>query len=314
MGLLIEGVWHPEANNKNYFGKMDECHHMITADGSSSFKAEPNRYHLYLSLACPWASRVLIFRTLKKLENVISLSIVDPIMGENGWTFSHNEGCIPDNINHCKYLHQIYTKSNSNYTGRVSVPVLWDKKTQAIVNNESSEIIRMLNSEFNEFTENHEDFYPEQLRPEIDAINRDIFTHVNSGVYKAGFADNQHNYEQAFDALFNQLNILEQKLSHSRYFVGNQITEADWRLFTTLVRFDPIYYLHFKCNLHLIRDYPNLSNYLRELYQYPGIADTVNFDHIKRHYYLSHPHINPMKIVPKGPIMDLTSAHNRHTL
>ena len=311
MGLLINGIWNQQANGKSFDGKMDEFHSYITADGSSGFKAEAGRYHLYVSFTCPWASRTLIFRKLKKLENIISLSIVDPVMDENGWVFSSGPNCIPDTVNHCQHLQQIYIKAKSDFTGRVTVPVLWDKKNQTIVNNESPEIIRMLNTEFNAFTDVQIDYYPQPLRNEIDAINLRIYTAINNGVYKAGFADNQQDYEIAFDALFAELNTIEERLSKSRYLVGDKITEADWRLFVTLVRFDPVYHILFKCNLHRIIDFPNISNYLRELYQYPGIAETVNFDHIKRGYYLSMRNLNPNGIVPKGPIMDLTAAHNR---
>ncbi len=314
MGLLINGYWNPKANIENYDGKFDEFHHAITANDASDFKTEIGRYHLYISLACPWACRTLIFRKLKQLEDLISISIVDPIMGENGWSFSNEAGCIPDTVNNFKYLHQIYTKAKIDYTGRVTVPVLWDKKTQTIVNNESSEIIRILNTEFDSLSNNKLDFYPEHLRNEIDKINHRIFNFVNIGVYKAGFSGNQLDYELAFDALFTELDAIEEKLSKSRYLVGSQITEADWRLFTTLIRFDSVYYIHFKCNLRRIIDFPNLMNYLRELYQYPGIAETVNFDHIKKHYYLSHRHINPLGIVPKGPLIDLNLPHNREKI
>ncbi len=311
MGLLINGVWDPNIDSKKFTGKTDAFHNVITADGSSGFKAEANRYHLYVSLACPWASRTLIFRKLKKLENTISLSIVDPLMAEQGWAFSDAPGCIPDTVNHCHYLHEIYSKAKADYTGRVTVPVLWDKHTQTIVNNESSEIIRMFNSEFNTLTGDTADFYPEALRSEIDAINERVYNHVNLGVYKCGFAIKQSAYNVAFDALFAELDALEKRLSQQRYLVGQQITEADWRLFTTLIRFDSVYYVHFKCNWRRIIDYPNLQNYLRELYQHPGIAETVNFEHIKQHYYLSHKHINPMGIIPNGPELKLDESHHR---
>jgi putative glutathione S-transferase len=313
MGMLINGIWKSEVNNKA-IKRMDKFRSFISQDGSSGFKAEARRYHLYVSLACPWASRTVIFRKLKKLENIISMSIVDPLMEENGWVFSNNEGCVPDIINHFDFLYQIYTKAKPDYTGRVTVPVLWDQKTQTIVNNESSQIIRMLNSEFNEFSENNNDFYPKTLRNEIDKINDRVFNFINSGVYKAGFADNQSDYEAAFDALFSELEAIEKQLSKTRYLVGDQLTEADWRLFTTLVRFDAVYYIHFKCNLYRIIDYPNMFNYLLELYQYPGIADTVNFDHIKKHYYMSHRHINPKRIIPKGPAIDLTVPYKRQEI
>lgn len=311
MGMLINGVWDSQIDSKGFKGKTDEFHHLITHDGASGFKAEPNRYHLYISLACPWACRTVIFWKLKKLEDIISLSIVDPVMNKNGWEFSQRSSCIPDTVNHFQYLHQIYTKAKSDYTGRVTVPILWDKKNNIIINNESSEIIRILNSAFNEFSDTQLDFYPEELRDEIDLINANIYNKINLGVYKAGFAETQQTYERAFNDLFLELEAVEQRLSKNRYLTGNQITEADWRLFTTLIRFDVVYYIHFKCSLRRIIDYPNIINYLRELYQYPGIAETVNFNHIKQHYYLSHRHINPMGIIPKGPIIDLTLPHRR---
>ncbi|MDP1574662.1 MAG: glutathione S-transferase family protein [Coxiellaceae bacterium] len=289
----------------------ESFHSIITADGSSGFKAEVDRYHLYISLACPWACRTLIVRKLKKLENVISLSIVDPVMGDEGWHFSENAGCISDFVNHKKYLSEIYEMAQPNFSGRVSVPVLWDKKTKTIVNNESPEIIRMFNSEFNAFTDSKIDLYPVAFRTEINAINQRVFENINLGVYKAGFANTQEEYETAFHALFAELDRVEKLLSQKRYLTGNQITEADWRLFTTLIRFDAVYYVHFKCNLHRIIDYPNIGNYVRELYQYPGIKETVNFDHIKRHYYLSHTDINPKGIVPLGPELKFDEPHNR---
>jgi putative glutathione S-transferase len=310
MGLLINGVWEPAANGKDFAGKLEGFHQTITADGGSGFKAEAGRYHLYISLACPWASRTLIFRKLKKLEDIISLSITNPLMLEHGWTFNDGPGVIPDTVNHCKYLHEIYTLAKKDFTGKVTVPVLWDKKTQTIVNNESVEIIRMLNSEFNAFGDNAVDFYPEKMRTAIDVMDDKVFI-INSGVYKAGFAETQAEYEKAFDAVFTELDELEKVLAKKRYLMGDQLTEADWRLFTSLVRFDAVYYLHFKCNLSRIMDYPNLMDYLRELYQYPGIAGTVNFEHIKKHYYMSHRHINPKGIVPTGPELELDTPHTR---
>jgi putative glutathione S-transferase len=287
---------------------------LVTADGSSGFKAEPDRYHLYVSLACPWAHRTLIFRRLKKLEDVISLSVVDPLMAEQGWAFSEGPGCIQDTVNGARYLHQVYTAARPDYTGRVTVPVLWDKDEGTIVNNESSEIIRMLNSEFDAFAGRDLDLYPPDLRSEIDAVNGRVYDNVNNGVYKCGFATTQEAYEEAFVALFTTLDMLEERLGRQRYLVGPNITEADWRFFTTLVRFDAVYVGHFKCNLRRIADYPNLSNYLRDLYQVPGVAETVNFDHIKRHYYQSHKTINPTGIVPMGPELDLFAPHGREAL
>ena len=283
----------------------------ITADGSSGFKAEAGRYHLYVSLACPWAHRTLIVRKLKELEEIISISIVDPLMGELGWSFSEEPGCIPDTVNNKEFLYEVYLESDPKCSAVVTVPVLWDKLTGTIVNNESSAIIRMLNSEFDALTGSTLDLYPKPLTEEIDGINSIIYDHVNNGVYKCGFATTQDAYEEAFDSLFKTLDMLEERLSARRYLTGDLITEADWRLFTTLVRFDPVYVGHFKCNQRRIADYPNLSNYLRELYQVPGISDTVNMEHIKDHYYKSHPSVNPTKIVAKGPAIDYFAPHDR---
>lgn len=316
MGLLVSGKWEDQwYDTKSTGGRFERkdsaFRNQVTTNGSSGFKAEKGRYHLYVSLACPWAHRALIFRKLKKLEDVISLSIVDPLMGEQGWQFSNNAGTIADTINGFQNLHQVYTAVDANYTGRVTVPLLWDKKTGTIVNNESAEIIRMLNSQFNEFGDNNIDYYPDKLRHEIDQINAQVYDNVNNGVYKCGFATNQKVYEEAFVALFATLDELEKCLGKRRYLVGKSITEADWRLFTTLVRFDPVYVGHFKCNLRRIADYRNLSNYLRDLYQQSGVAETVNFDHIKRHYYWSHETINPTRIVPKGPEINYSAPHDR---
>jgi putative glutathione S-transferase len=253
----------------------------------------------------------LIFRKLKKLEDILSVSIVDPLMGEEGWAFSEGPGCIPDTVNGFSHLHQVYTAAEPDYTGRVTVPVLFDKRTKKIVNNESSEIIRMLNGELDEFADASVDFYPTALRAEIDAINLFVYDNVNNGVYKAGFATTQTLYEQAFNALFAALDELERRLSCQRYLVGGRITEADWRLFTTLVRFDAVYFSHFKCNLRRLVDYDNLWNYTRDLYQVPGVAETVDLDHIKRHYFMSHTSINPTRIVPKGPAVDFSAPHDR---
>ncbi|MBT7944543.1 MAG: glutathione S-transferase family protein [Candidatus Marinimicrobia bacterium] len=278
----------------------------VTASGESGYLAEPDRYHLYVSLACPWAHRTVIFRKLKKLDDVISLSLVDPIRDHRGWRFMGSEGEFPDEINGFSFLSEAYLKSDPSFDGRVTVAALWDKKTQRIVNNESSEIIRMLNTEFNAFTESTMDYYPEELRVEIDEINAFVYANINNGVYRAGFATTQTAYEKAFTTLFLALDNLEERLSGQSYLVGNQITEADWRLFTTLVRFDPVYYGHFKCNQKRLVDYPHLWRYTRNLYQVPGVADTVNMDHIKRHYYETHASLNPTGIVPKGPEIDFT--------
>jgi putative glutathione S-transferase len=310
-GVLQDDWLSAELSDGSFEREESGFRDWVTADGSSRFPAEPGRYHLYVSYACPWASRTLIFRKLKKLEEVISLSVVDPHMGREGWQFSEYPGCIPDTVNGFRYLHQVYTLARADYTGQVTVPVLWDKKTRTIVNNESSEIIRMLNSAFDAFGDAEVDFYPEGLREEIDRVNAEVYANVNNGVYCAGFATGQAAYEQAFDALFDTLDWLERRLSTQRYLVGDRITEADWRLFTTLVRFDPVYYLHFKCNQRRLVDYPSLWGYARELYQVPGVAETVRMDHIKRHYYTSHDSINPSRIVPKGPAMDFAAPHGR---
>jgi putative glutathione S-transferase len=282
--------------------------------GDSGFEAEAGRYHLYVSLACPWAHRTLIFRKLKKLEDMIDVSVVHHFMGDQGWTFETDEAATGDRLFGADRLHQIYTRAKSDYTGRVTVPVLWDKKTGTIVSNESSEIIRMFNSAFDGLTGDTQDFYPEALRAEIDAVNERVYDTVNNGVYKSGFATTQEAYEEAVTPLFETLDWLEERLSRQRYLVGDRITEADWRLFTTLVRFDPVYVGHFKCNIRRIADYPNLSAYTRELYQMPGVAGTVNMHHIKAHYYGSHETINPTRIVPAGPDIDFSEPHGRDRL
>ena len=283
----------------------------ITADGSSGYRAEPGRYHLYVSYACPWAHRTIIFRKLKGLEDVIGMTVVDPIRDERGWAFTDEVGG-PDPVNGFRLLAEAYRATETGFGGRVTVPVLWDKKTGRIVNNESSEIIRMLNSEFDEWaTRRSVDFYPRALRAEIDAINANVYDNVNNGVYRCGFATSQEAYDEAYEKLFAALERLEIRLAHHRFLVGNTQTEADWRLFTTLVRFDPVYVGHFKCNERRLVDYPNLWAYTRDLYQTPGVAETVNLDHIKRHYYLTHRTINPTGVVPRGPVIDYTAPHNR---
>lgn len=311
MGLLIDGTWHDqwydtESTGGRFIRQSSQFRHWITAEGKDGFKAEAQRYHLYVSYACPWAHRTLIFRAIKGLENMISVSVVNWFMGEFGWTFDPEEGVIPDPIHHAKYLYEIYTKADAKYTGRVTVPILWDKKMKTIVNNESSEIIRMFNSEFDHLGATPGDYYPEELREEIDQVNDRIYRTVNNGVYKAGFATTQKAYEEGVIPLFETLDWLEDKLSHSRYLMGEKLTEADWRLFTTLVRFDAVYVGHFKCNKRRIMDYPNLWNYVKHLYQIPKVAETVNFKHIKGHYYQSHKTINPTGIVPVGPEIDFT--------
>ncbi len=311
MGLLIDGQWHTDwydtTSTGGEFIRQDaQFRHGI---GEPGFEADAGRYHLCVSLACPWAHRTLIFRKLKKLEHIIGVTIVDPKMLEYGWAFS--EGSRDNPVEGIDYLHQVYTTADANYAGRVTVPVLWDKKRRTIVNNDSAEIIRTFSSAFNDLTGEHSDYYPEQQRADIDEVNQLVYDNINNGVYRAGFATSQQAYEAAFHRLFDTLDLIEQRLGQQRYLVGERITEADWRLFTTLIRFDAVYYGHFKTNLKHIEDYPNLSNYVRELYQIEGVADTVNFDHIKTHYYFSHTTINPTRVVPVGPVLDYTRPHNR---
>jgi len=300
-----------------FIRSQSQFRNWVTADGSAGpsgaagFKAEAGRYHLYISLACPWASRTLIFRSLKGLEGMVGLSVTHWLMAEHGWTFAPGEGVVPDTVNNAEYLHQLYTRADPRYSGRVTVPVLWDKQRDTIVNNESSEIIRMFNSAFDTVGARQGDYYSEPLRVEIDRVNERIYETVNNGVYKAGFAGTQAAYETAVVPLFESLDWLEQRLSQARYLVGEQPTEADWRLFTTLVRFDAVYHGHFKCNIRRLVDYPNLWAYTRELYQWPGIAATVNLSHIKRHYYMSHRQINPTGVVPLGPTIDFNAPSHR---
>ena len=295
----------------------------ITKDGSAGptgkagFAAEPGRYHLYVSHACPWAHRTMIFRALKGLQEVISVSVVHPLMPDESWVFGEYPGATEDHINQAHYLYENYLKVDPNFNGLVTVPLLWDKKQQTIVNNESSEIIRMLNSAFDAFAGTDVadiDYYPEALRKEIDEINEPIYNNVNNGVYRAGFAKTQEAYNKAYDRLFSTMDELEDRLLKQRYLVGGQITEADWRLFTTLVRFDAVYYNHFKTNKKRLIEYPNLWAYTRELYQVPGVAETVNMDHIKYHYFASHRSINPTGIVPKGPEIDFMQLHGRESI
>jgi len=283
----------------------------FSADGSSGFPAEAGRYHLYVSLACPWAHRAIVVRKLLGLEDVISMSVVDPVRDEAGWAFREGDGYGPDPVNGFRFLSEAYQASDPDYAGRCTVPVIWDRERGRIVTNDYPEITTQLETEFAAFSNGSIDLYPEQLRPEIDAMNELLFHNVNNGVYKAGFATSQAAYEAAFDALFATLDRLEERLSQQRYLIGNQLTESDIRFFTTLVRFDSVYYLHFKCNLRRIVDYPNLWGYARDLFQTPGFGETVNFDHIKRHYYGTHPQINPTRIVPKGPAIDWLAPHDR---
>lgn len=325
MGMLVDGKWHDvwydTKNSGGHFKRKDAAfRNWITRDGkagltgSDGFKAEPNRYHLFISYACPWAHRTLIFRMLKGLKDVIDVSVVDHFMGSNGWEFHDRDGGTVDHLFGSEFMHEIYTKAMADYTGRVTVPVLWDKQKNTIVSNESSEIIRMFNSEFADMSSSDHDYYPERLRIEIDEINAIIYHNVNNGVYKCGFATTQSAYDENYDKLFATLDMLDERLANQRYLVGDQITEADWRLFTTLVRFDAVYVSHFKCNKQRIADYPNLSGYLRELYQVPGVGETVNMLHIKHHYFASHETINPTRIVPNGPELDLDSPHGRDHL
>ena len=324
MGLLIEGhwkdQWYESSADGTFQREQAQRRNWVTADGQpgpsgdGGFKAEAGRYHLYVSLACPWAHRTLILRKLKGLESLIDVSVVSWLMLENGWTFDKAHGATGDQLDDFTYMHQRYTADTANYTGRVTVPVLWDKKLNRIVSNESAEIIRMFNSAFNGLTGNTLDFYPEALRPTIDALNGRIYPAVNNGVYRAGFATSQQAYGSAFDEVFAELDHLEQHLIEHRYLAGEYLTEADVRLFTTLIRFDAVYYSHFKCNLRRIADYPNLSNWLKEMYQWPGVAETVDFAHIKGHYYASHRTINPTGIVPKGPSQAFDSKHDRQKM
>ena len=319
MGLLVDGKWQDQwydtkKSNGKFVRQDSMFRYQISSDVGSEFTPETGRYHLYVSLACPWAHRTLIFRKLKQLEEHITVSIVSPDMLGYGWEFGLYKGATKDHLYDFTYMHQVYTKDSPKITSRVTVPVLWDKKLNKIVNNESSDIIRILNTAFNDLTGNTDDYYPRALKGEIDDINDFIYPNINNGVYKTGFATTQDAYEEALQSLFFALDAIEERLTRQRYLVGSTLTEADWRLFTTLIRFDPVYVGHFKCNLKRIEDYPALSAYVRDLYQTKGIAETVNFDHIKRHYYFSHTMINPTQVIPKGPIMNLDSVHNRQYL
>lgn len=326
MGLLVKGKWQDkwydtDSTGGHFERSAAQFRNWVTADGSAGpdgkggFKAESGRYHLYVSLACPWAHRTLILRELKGLQQMIGVSVVNPLMLEHGWPLNSDfPGATGDDLYALDFLYKLYLKADPDYSGRVTVPVLWDKQQQTIVSNESADIIRMFNSAFDDIGARSGDYYPAALREEIDQINERVYDRVNNGVYKAGFATRQQAYEQAVQELFAELDWLEDRLAKQRYLTGEQITEADWRLFTTLVRFDPVYVGHFKCNLRRIADYPTLSNYLRDLYQQPGIADTVDLMHIKHHYYRSHPTINPSRVVPVGPEIDHTAPHNRAEL
>lgn len=326
MGLLIDGIWHEHEPDRS---KADSAasgrferpetvfRNWVTPDGRpgptghDGFAAAAGRYHLYVSLACPWAHRTLIMRALKGLESIVSVSVTHWLMAENGWTFAAGEGVVPDPLFNSRYLHEIYTRADASYTGKVTVPVLWDRHTQTIVNNESAEIIRMFGSAFDGVGAKPGDYYPADKRGEIDAINARVYDTLNNGVYKAGFATTQSAYEEAVIPLFETLDWLEQRLSQTRFLLGESLTEADIRLFTTLVRFDPVYQGHFKCNLRRLIDYPNLWAYTRHIYQWPGLSRTVDFGHIKRHYYMSHRRINPSGIVPLGPLLDFDEPVER---
>jgi putative glutathione S-transferase len=315
MGLLVDGVWQAEegrwADSRGRLRRPESTlRNWVTPDGSpgptgrGGFKAEARRYHLYIARACPWAHRTAIFRELKGLQGMIGLSVTHWLMLEQGWTFESAPGVVADSVNNARYLHQIYAKSEPNYSGRVTVPVLWDKETGRIVNNESADIIRMFSSAFDGVGAAPGDYYPEDLRDEIDAVNARVYDTLNNGVYKAGFAGSQEAYDEAVVPLFETLDWLEQRLSRAEYLVGNRLTEADWRLFTTLLRFDPVYHTHFKCNLKRLVDYPALWAYTRRLYRHPAVRPTVNMEHIKAHYFQSHRWINPTGIVPRGPLVD----------
>lgn len=320
MGLLVDGKWQDrwydtDKSGGRFVRQAAKFHDWVRADGSTPFAPEAGRYHLYVSYACPWAHRTLIVCALTGLEEAIDVSVVHPDMLENGWELRDDfPGATGDGLGDARYLYEIYLRARADYTGRVTVPILWDRERETIVNNESSEIIRMLSSEFSAVAKRPYDFYPPPLRAEIDEVNERIYETINNGVYRAGFATTQDAYEEAYDALFSSLDWLENRLSTRRYLVGDRLTEADVRLFTTLVRFDAVYFGHFKCNARRLVDYPNLWGYTRDLYQREGVGPTVHFDHIKRHYHYSHATINPHRIVPKGPVLDFETPHDRDRL
>ncbi len=318
LGMLVDGEWTDRRVQEDSEGRFirteTSFRDRVTSDGSSGYPVEAGRYHLYIAAACPWAHRVAILRQLKGLEEAVSLSIVDPFMGGDGWAFSEEPGTIPDFVNGASFLREVYTKADPHYTGRVTVPILWDKEQGTIVNNESRELLRMFDHEFGAIAENDVDYCPEDLREEVDRVIDEIYTPINNGVYRTGFARTQSAYEESFNELFDALARWERVLEEQRYLCGDRITEADWCLFTTLLRFDPVYHGHFKCNLYRIVDYPNLWGYLRDLYGQPGVAETCNFDHIKRHYYQSHESVNPTGIVPLGPAINFEEPHDRARL
>ncbi|WP_454005079.1 glutathione S-transferase family protein [Alcaligenes sp. Marseille-Q7550] len=325
MGMLVDGIWNTEEPvtgkvSGEFKRVQSQFRDWITPDGQpgpqgrTAWPAQAGRYHLFVSLACPWAHRTLIMRELKGLQELVGVSIVNPVMGEQGWTFEPAAGVVPDPVMNAGFLHQLYRRARPDYTGRVTVPVLWDKQRGAIVNNESADIMRIFNSAFDKLGARELDMAPAELLEQIDAMNAQVYDAINNGVYKAGFATAQPAYETAVQALFSALDELESLLGRQRYLIGARLTEADWRLFTTLIRFDPVYVGHFKCNVRRLIDYPNLWGYMLELYQIPGVAGTVNLDHIKTHYYISHRHINPTGIVPAGPMLDLERPHGRGRL
>ncbi len=325
MGLLIDGIWRDEwydteSSEGRFIRSESQFRNWVTKDGApgpsgtGGFKAEAGRYHLYVSHACPWANRTMIYRSIKGLEKIISLAVVHWHLGDHGWTFEPGDGVIPDPVNNAKYYYEVYTAADPEYTGRVTVPALWDKRNNTIVSNESSEIIRMFNSAFDDVGAEPGDYYPEYLRDEIDSINSRVFKTLNNGVYRAGFATTQEAYEEAVYPLFDTLDWLEESLQNRRYLAGSRITEADWRLFTTLIRFDPVYVSHFKCDRKRLVDYPNLWAYTRDLHQQPGVAETVNMEHIRKSYFGSHSTVNPTGIVPIGPEFHPDTPHERHLL
>ena len=315
MGLLIDGKWSPKPLLTDARGRFvrakTQFRRWVGTESDADFRPQVGRYHLYVSYACPWAHRTLIMRALKGLEGAISLSVVDPFMGEQGWQFSDNPGCLPDTVNGARYLSEVYVKANTHYTGRVTVPVLWDRQQETIVNNESREIMRMFDTVFSGLATKPNEFCPASLVEEIDATIDALYEPVNNGVYRAGFARTQEAYEEAVAELFQALDHWERHLARQRYLCGRQLTEADWCFFTTLLRFDMVYYTHFKCNLRRIVDYPNIWSYLRDLYQMPGVTATCNFAHIKEHYFRSHTSLNPRGIVPVGPLVDFREPHDR---
>ncbi len=315
MGQLVDGEWHDtwydtKKSGGRFVRSTSKFRNWITPDGE--FPAEADRYHLYVSYACPWAHRTLIFREIKGLSDLITVSVVHPDMLSDGWTLADDfPGATGDTLYGLPFLRDIYTKADPKISGRVTVPILWDKKTETIVSNESSEIIRMFNSAFDDLTGNPDDYWPEDLREAMEPVNERIYDTFNNGVYRSGFATSQEAYDEAVTALFDTMDWLEERLSSNRYLMGDRITEADWRLVPTLFRFDPVYHLHFKCNRKRVIDYPNLWAYARELYQWPGVAKTVNFDHIVRHYHYSHESINPHRIIPINPLLDWNEPHRR---